>query len=76
LDAVGAQELQKRLDAHAHWQQADAVQDGRQHPVDPDAHDLVEIRDDVRFYKRDGLTKRLVDGQWERVELGEDEAKL
>jgi hypothetical protein len=76
LDAVGAQELQKRLDAHAQWQQAAAVRDGRQHPVDPDAHDLVEIRDGVRIYKRDGLTKRLVDGQWERVELGEDEAKL
>jgi hypothetical protein len=64
LDVVGAKELQKRFDAHANWQEAEAVRDGRQPPADPDAPDLVEIRDGVRLY-RDGLSKRLVDGRWE-----------
>jgi hypothetical protein len=74
LDAAGAQELQRRFDAHAQWQQAEAVQDGRQPPADPDTHDLLEIGDGVRHYRRDGLMKKLVDGHWVRVELHEDEA--
>ena len=73
MDVVGAQELRRRFDAHAQWQQAEAVQDGRQPPADPDAHQLVEVRDGVRIY-RDQLTKRLIDGRWERIELDEDGA--
>ena len=76
MDAAGAQELQRRLDAQAHWRQADAVRDGRQPEADPDAPELEEIRGGVRVYRRSqGLrtVKRLVDGYWERAEIAEDE---
>jgi hypothetical protein len=75
LDAVGAKELQRRFDAHAQWQEAEAVRDGRQPSADPDAHDLVEIGDGVRLYRADRLIKKLIDGRWERIELDEDEAR-
>jgi len=80
MDANGAKELQKRLEGHEHWCQAEAVRDGRQPAADPDVGDLVEIGDRIRYYghdhfrtKIDGrpalvtarMTKTLVDGSWE-----------
>jgi hypothetical protein len=76
MDAAGAQELQRRFDAHAHWRQAEAVRDGRQPAADPDAHELEESREGERIYRRSGgvrTVKRLVDGRWERMEIAEDE---
>jgi hypothetical protein len=80
MDANGARELSKRLEAQLHWRQAAAVQQGEQPAADPDASDLVEMADDIRRYRRepDGtpaygtkssaaerLCKRLVNGRWE-----------
>ena len=81
MDANGARELQKRLEAHEQWRQAEAVLDGRLPPTDPDLPELAEIGDGVRYYgceqretTVDGrralvtfrMTKTLVDGCWER----------
>ena len=63
MDPKGAQHLRRRLDSHAQWQRAAAVQNGEQPPADPDAADLIEFEEKVRRY-RDGLCKRLVDGRW------------
>jgi hypothetical protein len=81
MDAVGAQELRKRLDEQENWRAADAVRDGRQPATDPEATDLEEIGDGVRLYStrerrqerlEEGpalvtrrLVKRLVDGCWQ-----------
>jgi hypothetical protein len=80
MDAHGARELSKRLEAQAHWRQATAVQTGEQPAADPDAPDLEELGDGVRLYRRETepsmgggresgvphrLCKRLVDGRWE-----------
>jgi hypothetical protein len=70
MDANGARELSKRLEAQEHWRQAEAVQRGEQPPADPDAHALEEVRDGVRRYRPDTesggvLCKRLVAGRWE-----------
>ena len=73
MDAAGAGELQRRIEEHQHWRQAEAVRDGRQPSADPDAYDLVEIRDGARLYRDDRLIKRLVGGRWE-TELSEDGA--
>ena len=76
MDAAGAQELHRRLSAQAHWQQAQAVQNGSQPPADPDAGELEEIRDGIRFYGcSHGVrtVKCLVDGRWEWRELPEEE---
>jgi hypothetical protein len=82
MDAAGAEELRKRLEEQRHWQLAEAVRDGRQSATDPDSFELEELVDDVRYYGReeqrttvDGrpvlitfrMTKRLVDGAWERT---------
>jgi hypothetical protein len=79
MDAAGAEELRKRLEGQAHWTQAEAVQDGRQPPTDPDAPQLEELADGVRYYEReqqqttvDGreavvtlrFVKELVEGEW------------
>jgi hypothetical protein len=85
MDAAGAGELQRRIEEHQHWRQAEAVRDGRQPAADPDAQELEEIRDGIRFYGWEQLAvdggaavvtyrvaKRLVDGHWERVEINED----
>ena len=75
MDAAGAQELQRRLAAHAHWRQAEAVLDGRQPPADPDAPELEEIGEGLRLYRRSSgfrTVKRLVGGRWERGEIAED----
>jgi N-acetyl-anhydromuramyl-L-alanine amidase AmpD len=80
MDANGARELSKRLDAQAHWRQATAVQTGEQPAADPDAPDLEELGDGVRRYGIETqrttvegrpaivthrLCKRLRDGRWE-----------
>ena len=87
MDAAGAGELQKRIEAHQHWRQALAVRDGRQPPADPDGQELEEIGDGFRLYglEEQWLTvhgrpalasfrvvKRLVDGHWKRDEVRED----
>ncbi len=87
MDAAGAGELQKRIEEHQHWRQAEAVRDGRQPAADPDAQELEEIGDGLRLYgweqqraPVDGgaaivslrLVKRLVDGHWERDAVPDD----
>src|SRR5881392_1608485 len=79
MDAAGAGELQKRIEEHQHWRQAEAVRDGRQPAADPDAQELEEIRDGIRFYGREQramvsfrVVKRLVDGHWERDVVPDD----
>jgi hypothetical protein len=79
MDANGARELSRRLEAHEHWRQAPAVARGEQPATDPDAPDLEELGDGVRLYRREEqagalngtspritqrLCKRLVDGRW------------
>lgn len=80
MDANGARELTKRLEAQAHWRQATAVQTGEQPTSDPDAQDLDELGDGVRRYGIETqrmtvegrpalvthrLCKRLREGRWE-----------
>jgi hypothetical protein len=82
MDANGARELERRILEQEDWRRADAVQQGEQPSRDPDAADLEEIRDGVRFYGSetreevvDGrsvtvthrLCKRLREGRWETV---------
>src|SRR5438067_529320 len=81
MDAAGAEELRKRLEEQRHWQQAEAVRDGRQPATDPDAFELEELGEGARYYGRDEqrrivdggpalvtlrMTKELVDGEWVR----------
>ena len=81
MDAAGAEELRKRIEEQRHWEQAEAVRDGRQSATDPDSFELEELVDGVRYYGRDEqvtvvdgrrslvtyrLTKALVDGWWQR----------
>ena len=80
MDANGARELSRRLEAQEHWRQAPAVQAGEQPGSDPDGQDLEELGDGIRLYRRETepgmvggrdsrvahrLCKRLVDGRWE-----------
>src|SRR4051794_37848001 len=80
MDANGARELTKRLEAQAHWRQATAVQTGEQPASDPDAQDLDEVGKGIRRYGLETqrtifegrpalvthrLCKRLRDGRWE-----------
>jgi hypothetical protein len=71
VDPAGAQSLRKRLEQQAHWQQAEAVRDGRQLPTDPDGDYLEELGDGIRIYSSGNrgsdfrrVCKRLVDGRW------------
>ena len=79
MDANGARELSKRLEAQEHWRQALAVVRGEQEATDPDALQLQELHDGLRRYgvetqrtTHDGLPalvthrfcKRLVDDRW------------
>ena len=69
MDATGAEALGRRMAQQAHWQQADAVRDGRQPGVDPDGDSLSQFREGVRLYSFPGLGERLVykhlvDGVW------------
>jgi N-acetyl-anhydromuramyl-L-alanine amidase AmpD len=80
MDANGARELSKRLEAQEHWRQAAAVVRGEQPATDPDAPELEELQDGLRRYgaetqrrTHDGrpalithrLCKRLRDGRWD-----------
>ena len=80
MDANGARELSKRLEAQAHWREAAAVETGEQPASDPDAQDLEELGDGVRRYGIETqrtivegrpalvtyrLCKRLREGRWE-----------
>ena len=80
MDANGARELTKRLEAQAHWRQATSVQTGDQPTSDPDAQDLDELGEGVRRYGIETqrmtvegrpalvthrLCKRLREGRWE-----------
>ena len=80
MDANGARELTKRLEAQAHWRQATAVQTGEQPNSDPDAQDLDELGEGIRRYGIETqrmivegrpavvthrLCKRLREGRWE-----------
>jgi hypothetical protein len=50
MDANGARELSKRLEAQEHWRQAAAVLRGEQPAADPDAQDLEELLEGARRY--------------------------
>ena len=80
MDANGARELSKRLEAQEHWRQAAAVLRGEQSATDPDAHELEELSEGLRRYgtekqqtTMDGrpavvthrICKRLRDERWE-----------
>ena len=89
MDVTGAEKLRRRIQGHQHWTTAPAVREGRQPPADPEAAELEEIVDGVRFYGREvgrelvegravsvtrRKAKRLVDGAWETsFELEPDE---
>ena len=79
MDAEGARILRAKI-AERQWGLAEAVADGRQPAVDPDAAELELVDGDVRSYRaetvstmvggrpttvRRHLTKRLVDGAWQ-----------
>src|SRR5207249_3899471 len=53
MDANGARELSRRLEAHEHWRQAPAVLRGEQPATDPDAPDLEELGEGIRLYGRE-----------------------
>jgi hypothetical protein len=70
MDAEGARHLRAKIEERQleHWQQARAVREGLQDPVDPDGEHLVRCRDGVREYEpRPGhrFVKLLVDGHWQ-----------
>ncbi|MFY9578342.1 MAG: hypothetical protein WAQ33_03385 [Gaiellaceae bacterium] len=81
LDAAGAEELRKRIEEQRHWQQAEAVRDGRQSATDPDSFKLEELVDgrEEQVTVADGrrslvtyrLTKALVDGWWQTSNVRE-----
>ena len=62
MDAAGAELIRQRIEQHEHWQQAQAVRDGAQSPVDPDRDELLELGNQTRIY---GLQQRheIVDGR-------------
>ena len=62
MDANRAQAVRERIAAHEHWSQAEAVRDRRQPASDPDADQLVEIRDG---YLPERVAETLVAGRWE-----------
>ena len=76
MDAHGARVLSERIAQQQHWEQADAVRDGRQPAADPDLELLQDFGDGYRIYRaargngtsgittRERLTKTLVDGCW------------
>jgi uncharacterized caspase-like protein len=81
VNSQGAQTLRARLEQQEHWRQAEAVRNGGQPAVDPDAWELEELGEGVRLYATreqhrrvvngqdelvvERFTKRLVDGRWE-----------
>lgn len=81
MNGPRAKTLNERLAEQEHWRRADAVRQGLQPNVDPDAWHLVETSETLRVYDVreqqrqtiDGrpalvtqrMTKRLVNGWWE-----------
>lgn len=81
MSSQGAQILRARLEQQEHWRQAEAVRNGGQPAVDPDAWELEELGEGLRLYATreqhrrvvnghdelvvERFTKRLVDGRWE-----------
>lgn len=74
MDARGARELTKRIEAQQHWCQAEAVQRGEQPTADPDRLDLEDTGEGIRYYRKgtNRFCKRLVDGRWESSPEGEE----
>lgn len=81
MDRSGADELRRRIEEQEHWNQAAAVQAGRQARVDPDREELQELGSGVRLYGFEQMhevvdgyralvtwrvCKRLREGYWER----------
>jgi hypothetical protein len=79
MDIEGARILSDRIAQQRHWAEADAVLDGRNPAVDPDAHRLTEMHAGLRVYDTEVLPtiiegrparltrvfcKELVDGAW------------
>ena len=66
MDSRGASALVIRLEQQRSWESAWSVREGKQPPIDPDQHMLVELRVAERVY-RDGSStfiKRLDGGTW------------
>jgi len=89
MDVAGARALTDRIEQQQHWEQAEAVRDGRQPACDPDADELTSLRDGIRVYGTRRTTtyaggvsrlvtqvfcKRLVDGWWEGHVVEDEEA--
>ena len=71
MDPAGAENLRVRLAQQAHWQEAEAVRDGRQPSIDPDSSELVRVESGMRIYAEQVIhgarvrhCKRLIDGVW------------
>ena len=62
MDIEGARILSERIAQQRHWAQAEAVLDGRNPAVDPDAHRLTEMRPGLRVYDAEVLPT-IVDGR-------------
>ncbi len=78
MDVAGAESLRQRIEQQAHWEQAEAVRDGRQPATDPDSSDLDRFEDGVRHYaprmmhgELVYMCKRIVNGVWELGLLAE-----
>ena len=71
MDPAGAAALRLRIEQQEHWRLAASVRDGRQAHIDPDLHVLRELRDNERVYQDDvdSFVKRLIGGDWARVEI-------
>jgi len=80
VERVGAEAVTFRVAQQTHWEQAEAVGDGRQPRIDPDGIELEEIDEGIGIYRShevpgtmDGrpailsqhLVKRLANGEWE-----------
>jgi len=78
MHVSGAAALRSRLEQQRHWRLADGVQEGRQPRVDPDLSVLRAFRDTERWYDDDegSFVKRLIDGDWARVEIAQDSRAL
>ena len=62
MDIEGARILSERIAQQRHWAQAEAVIDGRNPAVDPDAHRLTAMHPGLRVYDTEMLPT-IVDGR-------------
>jgi hypothetical protein len=62
MDIEGARILSERIAQQRHWAQADAVIEGSNPAVDPDAHRLTEMRPGLRIYDTEVL-RTILDGR-------------